>query len=99
VAGLDSNDGRRRKMAGELQLARYIQSMVRAEEDTYQSRELVPNAIFELFARDAPHLTPKHWPSGRLPEWRWRKGSFRSIRFRGEPVLRLVVKPFFWMAV
>jgi len=66
VAGLESNDDRRRKMAAEVQLVRHIQSMVRVDEDTYQSRELVPNAIFELFAREAPdHLTPK--PFKRFP--------------------------------
>jgi energy-coupling factor transporter ATP-binding protein EcfA2 len=68
VAGLESKDYRRRKMAAEVQLVRYIQSMVRVEEDRYQSRELVSNALFELFVREAPYdLAPKHWPNGRFP--------------------------------
>lgn len=68
MAGLESHDVRRRKMAAEVQLVRYIRSMVRVEEDTYQSRELVPNAIFELFVREFPDRTPKHWPNGRFPD-------------------------------
>jgi hypothetical protein len=76
VAGLDSTDDRRRRMAGEVLLIRYLQSMIRLPEGTYRSRELVPNAIYELFVREEPIFQPPHWSGPRFAKGDGRRPVF-----------------------
>lgn len=73
VASLDSEDARRRGMAGEVLLKRYLRSMTRLSEGTYRSRELIPNAIYELFVREQPNFQPRHWSRRRFANGDGRK--------------------------
>lgn len=66
MKGLESNEDRRRKIAAEVQLLRYIKGMTRVSEDQHCSSELVPNAIYELFLREQPGYS-FHWPNDRFP--------------------------------